>query len=65
MVFGIYGIVVWWWPFVWHLILACLGPIIFFSGIILFTVGFSTHKETKSEVSDMEEEKKEDETKTE
>lgn len=67
IVFGFYALIVWWWPFFWRLILACLGPLLIFGGIILFAVGLSSAKESKVEITDVgkEEKEKEEEPKSE
>jgi len=36
MGFGIYGIVVWWWPLFVQLFLGLIGFVIFLAGLILF-----------------------------
>ncbi len=63
--FGLYSIVVWWWPFFWRLVLGCLGPLIFFGGIILFAVGLSIGKESRAEITDLSKDKEEKEEKSE
>jgi len=63
IVLGLYGVIVWWWPFFWQVFLACLGPIIFLGGIIFLTLGLSDSSKSRKQIidipeSDLEEEKK-------
>ncbi|MCK4968141.1 MAG: hypothetical protein KAS12_03730 [Candidatus Aenigmarchaeota archaeon] len=39
MAFGVYGLIVWWWPLFVKVFLGLLGLTIFFVGLILFFVG--------------------------
>jgi len=41
MAFGVYGIIVWWWPLFLQLFLGALGLIIFLAGVALFLRGRS------------------------
>lgn len=40
MACGAYGTIIWWWPFVWHLILAVLGPVLLIAGLIVYFIAF-------------------------
>jgi len=42
--FGLYGLVVWWWPLFIQVFLGLLGPAIFLIGLIIFFVGWSTEE---------------------
>jgi len=42
--FGLYGLIVWWWPLFVQVFLGLLGPAIFLIGLIIFFVGLSTEE---------------------
>ncbi len=39
LAFGIYGLIVWWWPLFVKVFLACLGPILILAGILFVFIG--------------------------
>jgi hypothetical protein len=39
LIFGIYGLILWWWPLFVKVFLACLGPILILGGILLIFIG--------------------------
>jgi len=42
--FGLYGLIVWWWPLFVQFFLGLLGLAIFLIGLIIFFVGWSTEE---------------------
>ncbi|MBP8618048.1 MAG: hypothetical protein KBI15_02345 [Candidatus Pacebacteria bacterium] len=61
IIFGLYGVLVLWWPFFIKVFLGCLGLIIFFVGLMVLAMGWTTEipkKETsKKEFNEEETEK--------
>ena len=62
MIFGLYGLIVWWWPLFVQVFLGSLGFIIGLIGLALFVLGWTTEissEEDNGEDNEGEEENRE------
>jgi len=51
MVFGLYGLIVWWWPLFVQIFLGLAGVVVFFIGLGMLIIGWATEtKRGKSKI---------------